>query len=424
MEQRKAIINFEKAKIRNAVPGDVDAVLGLIQRVFTHREDAMAVIRDLLSADKQLKVYNFRLMEYEDRLVGIVCTQRRLIQFGSAKLLCGDVGYVSVEPKMHGCGLGTLLMQDNSRFLKEHGFHIARLGGLARFYSRFGWSSICNHSWRFKLSDVKTGASVISFTKFIGLDSEDRSKIRPMDKSRDWQQCLEVCKLCHTQSYWYEPLDSPFVELQKRRVNDIELKRWVYEENGSIKAYLMVANDQNIFDAAWRPQNHGGFVALLKYSMGIIKQTDPQIAEIRASLPWKYELMQAVAQAGLKYELVETYDAKGSTMVKAVDLKTLMKSFICELQRRIKVMPELPASKFVIELTDASQQVGINLSDMSVFEPGSDSELTYSMSQTDFMTMLIGAKLPSRLNINVRPNSQSAIIFIDSVFGLQNTVGP
>jgi len=419
------MIRRKDVTIRDADRNDIEGILALLQRTFNRSADSMAVLRDLIAADQDLNVFSFRMLEHEGRLAGVVKTELHELCFGRARLRCGDVGHVAVEPALQGQGLGTMLMEDNSQTLKDHGFHIGRLGGLASFYTRFGWSRLCNRTWRFKLCDIKTGMKVTQLGDLLEVAPEHQNKIRVMDKQRDWQKCVRVCEACHAASYWYEPLDSPFAELQRRRSKDFEIARWVYIDNEQITAYAMVANDEHMFDAAWLPGSIDDFVILLRHVLGVIYRRGSDISEIRASLPCSQELKQAMIQSNLQFELAEVHGSLGSTMAKVVDLRSSLEAFGPELRSRAAGLGQSMPAKFVVELLDRDQRTGIILPEATlVDDPLEPDVLTFPMSQADFISLLMGAALPSRLGIRPRPEHPEALRIADTLFAPQNTVGP
>jgi hypothetical protein len=266
---------------------------------------------------------------------------------------------------------------------------------------------------------------VIGIADQLAVAPEHQSKIRVMDKTRDWRSCLEVCQECHAGSYWYEPLNSPFAELQRRRSNDFEIARWVYVDNGQVTAYAMVANDEHIFDAAWLPANIGDFVVLVRHVLGVICRKDSNVNEVRASLPWSTRLKKAMIGSGLRYELAEVHGSVGSTMVKVVDLRSLCEAFGRELRSRTAGLGPTMPREFAIELLDGNQCAGIALPDATVIDGALEPDvLTFSMSQADFVDLLMGAALPSRLGIQARPRCPEALCIADRLFGLQDSVGP
>ncbi|MEI6500153.1 MAG: N-acetyltransferase, partial [Armatimonadota bacterium] len=72
-------------------------------------------------------------------IVACARLQRHWLWTGTGKVLKGDVGHVAVIPEAQGRGYGTDLMQRISPHLQANGCHLARLGGLMKFYARFGY---------------------------------------------------------------------------------------------------------------------------------------------------------------------------------------------------------------------------------------------------------------------------------------------
>ena len=82
---------------------------------------------------------NWRVLLLNNQIIGAVHIGRDKLRIGRSTILKGDVGEVSILPKYQGEGYGTELMRDTVAWMRRKRYDISRLGGLARFYSRFGY---------------------------------------------------------------------------------------------------------------------------------------------------------------------------------------------------------------------------------------------------------------------------------------------
>ena len=96
-----------------------------------------------------------------------------------------DVGHVSVHPDYQGQGFGSALMRHCVKWLRHAGYDIARLGGLVRFYSRFGWERLPRRYFEFPIREVKAGAQTLAPQKVLRLPEGYPGEIRPYNDGRD-----------------------------------------------------------------------------------------------------------------------------------------------------------------------------------------------------------------------------------------------
>src|SRR5204863_9681591 len=79
------------------------------------------------------------LLQESGQIVASAHVARQWLRVGRCAVLKGDVGHVAVPPELQGRGYGTTLMQQLIPFMAANGFHVSRLGGLMKFYARFGY---------------------------------------------------------------------------------------------------------------------------------------------------------------------------------------------------------------------------------------------------------------------------------------------
>lgn len=348
MESKISIRDFDKK--------DVERILSFWKEIFSYDENTIDILRDMIEADKENNVFNIRVMEYERRIAGTVCTKKRLIKFGKAYLLCGDVGYVAVSNELQGKGLGTRLMEDNSRYLTENGFHIARLGGLHRFYSRFGYIPVTSRYWQFSIRDIKAGTKKFSFEDITKISSEDLKYIKEMDKISDWKECMEIEEMCHYDSFGYESLKSPLISLQLNRKFDEEIKRFVYQKEKKILAFIMIYNWEVLFSYGYIPEYYNEFVALLKYVLTEAKNEGK--TAVKALFSQDDKLADIFLKNNIGFEIIEHYDAIAGNMIKVVDIEKTIEALTPEIAR---LLPD--TGKLTIEFSDIKRSFTLNLNE-------------------------------------------------------------
>ena len=79
------------------------------------------------------------VLEFDGSVVGHASVVEREIHVGGRPLRTGYVEAVAVAPEHQGAGLGSLVMDDASAYIRD-AFELGALGtGRHRFYERLGW---------------------------------------------------------------------------------------------------------------------------------------------------------------------------------------------------------------------------------------------------------------------------------------------
>jgi len=419
-------VTFDRSLIsfRDGERTDIEAVLSLWKRAFHMTDKRLMILRDLLETDPEFRVLHLRLLQYDKRLVGTVKTERCAIQFGRARLLCGDVGFVAIDPEFQGRGLGHLLMQDNCRVLEQLGCHLGRLGGYAEFYSRFGWSRHPSRCWRFPICDARLGAKTIPFEQTLSVEPEHGQCIRPMQKEKDWAGYASISRLCHRTTFWHQPADSPRRELDRRRRNDFELKRWVYDDKGRLRSYIFLCDDSHIIDGGWEPGHWDAFVPLIKTVLLDAHRSNPEARQVTGTLPWDSRLAKALAEAGVNCELAEIHGGMGSTMVRIVNLRRLVDNFLPELAGRVESYQPPPAPAITFKLTDSGEQVTIDLQHMRTFAQPCAKGIVCKTTQGGLISLICGSSCPKHAIIEFDRFPKDLRRFLNSLFPRQVVAGP
>jgi GNAT superfamily N-acetyltransferase len=138
--------------IRRARPQDAQAIAELQVRgwrrafldVVDEEEMPTVARRRARWDDKLAGDHGSWVLEEDGRVAGVLSIGRSRDEDAGAAT--GEVGLVSVDPPAQGAGVGTALLAEGERLLREAGFAEATLwvvagDGLARrFYERRGWA--------------------------------------------------------------------------------------------------------------------------------------------------------------------------------------------------------------------------------------------------------------------------------------------
>jgi len=330
----------EKARLRTASKGDADGVFRVLESAFRLEEDSgrWHYMRRL--------AYNntarFLVMERAGEIIAAAMISSQWLRVGTAKALKGDVGEVSVLRKFQGQGFGTQLMQGCVRHLRENGYQLSRLGGLNRFYARFGYVPFPRRYYEFLLTEARAGASTISPESYLALTPEQERCVRLYTPHKDWRRRDELYdhfnrdrsgSLVKERQSTPPPMSEP----------DPESLNFAYEENGQVYGYLFASEhteDHSPFEAkvrigdvAFQKDKPKAFKALMRYVLRAAAQRGVERATAR--LPFDPLIQKLLTEAAIPYSLRELQGAPASNMMMLIDLHSLLKAIVPELNRRL-----------------------------------------------------------------------------------------
>jgi len=275
------------------------------------------------------------VFESEGRIVAAVHVARDVLRVGRARLLKGDVGEVAVRPDQQGRGTGTALMTGLGEWMPTAGYDLARLGGLARFYSRFGYLRFPRRYVEVRVGGVgKAGASQVSEGE-IPLSAEESAAIQPFDPVRDAQPVAELAeRFCaaYTGSpdpRWLVATAGPLAMVYIRAgrltaiVSGIEYERDLTEFEARLTFGLAV------FD----PDDPAGLAALMKHFVNHACRRG--INRLTFRLPFDPRLVAVLSGLPLRFQLIETYGGLAANMMRVVNLESLLSKMREEFESRL-----------------------------------------------------------------------------------------
>ena len=172
----------------------------------------------------------WRVAERDGELVAALRVSRDVLRVGEGHVVKGDVGEVAVKPEAQGQGIATALLRDTVAWMRDSQFDFSRLGGLVRFYSRFGYVPFVRRYVEFYLrAGVGAGAATIAPSY---LNAPARNHVFPLATDQQRQHCHE------TATGWNGWRAGALLESRApSRGNDVLL----YREGDNVLAWVQLA---------------------------------------------------------------------------------------------------------------------------------------------------------------------------------------
>ena len=334
---------------------------------------------------------NFLVMEKKGEPVGVTRVGRDRLRFGeSAVVLKGEVGYVGVLPELHGQGLGTALMEGTVRFMRENGFHISRLGGLNRFYARFGYVPFPRRYYEFSLDPIGAGAKTMTPDVFLGPSSEERVRLRPYEPGRDWMARCRLYDLFNggrTGSMVESRPPSP----QSGGLDQTGL-RWIYDDGNSVRAYAfanMTGTSVEIYDFAGDFSHPQALAAVVKRVLWEAVRKGAKQALGR--LPFDNRVEQALVDGVVPYVLREIQSAPASNMIRVVNLPLLLEAVSPEWTRRLAAAGGVGWTGVLeFQVQDQTGKVELTSRGATPAEEGASSDARLTFGPRGFLLAALG----------------------------------
>ncbi len=301
---------MEKVVFRRATRSDAEAIFRVLSSAFQLEKDSFKWnnMRSIAYGGTE----NFLLMEKNNEIIGTVMISPHWLRIGSAKILKGDVGEVAILRELHGKGYGTRLMQECVSYLGKNGYHISRLGGLTRFYARFGYVPFPRRYYEFLLTDIKAGASVFTPDHFFLLTPDQEKCIRHYHPGKDWKMRDKIYdrfnenrsgSLIEYRNYSNPPSGEP----------DVSALRFVYDDDNEVKGYIFAVeypyepspfeSKVTIYDSAFDLSSPQAFIILVKY---LLRESYKHNAlRITARFPFDPLIQKLLIDASLHFSLQE-----------------------------------------------------------------------------------------------------------------------
>jgi len=328
-------------KFRNATSEDISIVMSLWRQSFADKNDEYwRIVEDRLQAGLKTKRIIIRLAFDEScNLIGSVQHLISHIRVGNSMITNSHLGEVSVLPAIQGMGLGSQIMQDSIKWLEsESGIHTASLGGLVKFYSRFGFTVSPSYPYlTIPFKNERGGVKNIPFYEVIAIkDKAAIKKICEFDPVNDKDGYFRLQNPDSGQRQ-YDEGDYSFEHVERKYCN--ELSRLAYEENGNMPAYLFAYNGNTIYDFG-AEDNEIGYKALSTLLRSMLHGLNAKgVTELRIAGGNIRHMADLLNNERIAYDLVYGTGGHGSHMVFIPNLRRLFESISDELNRRLALLP-------------------------------------------------------------------------------------
>lgn len=382
------------ANFRPAVASDVSAIVDIECRAFG-RDTAES--REYKRRELDHELADYVVLEDDGQVVAAARILRHWLQVGRCAVLKGDVGHVAVLPELHGKGHGTTLMQRVIPYLRDKGFHLSRLGGLMKFYSRFGYEPFLRRYVHLPVHPLDNDIKGTPWREIYGLTPQERVCVRRYDPSRDARAVHELRQRFNRGRCGHLLLAEPPPPPTAAGPNP-DAYDFVYEDDGEVRAFLRgalglvnagdPAPSYRIDELAADYDHPQAVAPLLKHFILQAAQIAPTTISCR--LPYDEWLFGLARQAQLYLEVSEWRQSVDGNMMQVVNLPETLRVGIPEWYARLHeagVIPwmgtvhfRLPNDEAVLEVIPEAVRVG----------DGTQGDVTVTASQADFIMWLLG----------------------------------
>lgn len=282
------------------------------------------------------------VMVQDNEPVACARIQHDWLRVGTCQVLKGDVGHVAVKPELHGRGIGTEFMQHIVTYMRKEGFHLTRLGGLMKFYARFGYEPFIRRYVHIPAPKLDADLKGETWRQRLGMPDPHAECVRPYHPEFDHEAV-------HRLRYRFGATRSGQIamspELSSPGVGapDPEGLLFVYDD-GPIRGWLqgglglVHAGDLHpsyrVDDLAYDPDCPEAVGALVKQLIERAQGLAPTTIVCR--LPYDEALFGALSAAQIPFDTVEMHTAADGNMMQVVNLPGTLGAIAAELTKRLE----------------------------------------------------------------------------------------
>jgi len=377
--------------LRPAAEADIPTLVDIEVRAFNRDDEAH---RQQVGQEVHHGLGHYVVLLRGDETVGCARIGRDWLRVGSCQVLKGDVGHVAIRPELHGQGLGTEMMQRVITHMREHGFHLSRLGGLMKFYARFGYEPFIRRYVHIPAPRLDDNMKGEIWRDRLGVPDPNATFVRPYHPTLDHEAV-------HRLRYRFSARRSGQIVMNPEPsspgggepdpdgllfvYDDGEVRGWLQGGLGLVHAGETEPSyriDDFACDRAC-PEAVGALVKAL-----IERAQDRAPTTLVCRLPYDEDLFIALNAANLPFEAVEMRTAVDGNMMQVVNLSATLAVVAPELSERLEGTPTwqgrirfvLPGQMATLEVSPDAVHV---VDDASL-------DLEIRASQADFIKWLFG----------------------------------
>lgn len=345
--------------IRRAVAADVPALGDILTAAFHLDRKPGGATHGRQMAEAHCD--EFLVLAEEGELLAGAGTFRHWLQVGRCRVLKGDVGHVAVRPDQQGRGLGTALMQAVITTLREEGFHCSRLGGLMKFYRRFGYEPFPRRYVQIPVEPLAASMKDTTWDELLSLSPLEAAGLRPYDPVADHAGRHEVLARFNAgRPGALAPGEPGPPPAESGAPNPLAL---VYVHEGRLRGYLrghvgpLLPDGPPVYQVVEFAVDEAcaaAAPALLKAFLRQAASVAPTVVSCR--LPYDERLFGQLTAGGVQFDLVEMRQGFDGNMMRVISLRGLIEA----------ILPELNARWTGLGLCPWEGTVGLRLTDESV----------------------------------------------------------
>ncbi len=395
-------MNFRLAKIN-----DCEYIFPFWRMIFQFDQTRARVLENYIYAGIKTDKDKILIMEDKGELIGTVCNQITSHFYEDLVFKKSDVGYVAIHPEYQGRGLGHKLMQKNQELLRELNVDIARLGGLTKFYSRFGYVAIPSVNYTLLLELVSGGRKKIPPEAFVKIDG-----FVGVIKELTLPDQIDLWASLHNE-FWKgvigaEYLDKISVEYWKLRSNENDNIKFLayFDSENTISAYILFWEDQDkvktIFDLAG---DESSLILLLKHILS--DSLSKQAQKVNFNMHVRDDIISSI---GLKFIKKISLTQSASSMLAIINLDSFLDKLSPLLFRRISNSTFANIINIHIDVTDLNKTFHLKLTDKK--NNSSQNTLQFSISYSDLIHLIFSYTPPYDLK-SIKTNSTSKTKLIE-----------
>ena len=318
--------------LRQAHESDLDALCHIQAGAFKFADnpDRCRHVREELATELEY----WLVLEEDSQIVGATHVIPKRLRIGAASVLKGDVGGVAVPPELQGGGHGSRLLQETVAWQKANGFALSRLGGLAKFYARFGYVRFPRRYVEISVGQtVAAGSSQVREGE-VPLPAEVAARVRSYDPATDGAAVRDLLNRFNAP---YTGGPQPFADPPAAGP-----LTFVYDDGGPI-AYLR-ANELDREYTEFEARIVIGEIACEFAQPQALQALVARIANhalqagiprITARFPIDPRVTAALAALPLRFMQIETFGGASCNMLQVISLPALAAQLLPELAARL-----------------------------------------------------------------------------------------
>jgi len=381
-----------RLSFRPATPADADGVMDVL-RAFPRLKPGGSEWQRQREAVRA-NAAQWRVGVAGGRVVSAIHAEPGAVWFGKRKVSWVDVGNVSVLPELQARGYGTQAMTDAVAWLRKAGYAVSRLGGLTRFYSRFGYRSFPRQYVEFPVQRrVRAGTSELPFADAVRPAVGSSGLVRPFDRERDASDAWRVAQAFNRHRtgcrVWERPPDqSPpsrptVVFAEAGRVRGFATYR-VYPED--ISAF---EGGVTVYQLAYEPGCVPALDALVRHMLEVARSG--QARRMTALLPFDAAMRRDLACLAVEHSFCQAIERVAGNMIQVLSLRSLLSQISGELSERLQ--PLKWSGRISIDIGKQRATLSCTAGKVTV-DDDAPAETALCLDEVEMLRMVLGVMPP------------------------------